>query len=312
MKSVSLGIVLLLAGSALAHPGHEQAIGPVSNAAAEKLPEPQVTIKVENGRRIIESNGIPDHRTGEFPNRGNPNSIKAQEHRFTMPVEPKVNEKPTEMSLGMSFGVAINGIPMDPNTAEFWRRNRDWNYDAKSGKINLGLDQNNAHVQPTGAYHYHGVPTALINAIRQQQKKDKKIDMVLVGYAADGFPIYAVWGYQKADDVESRLVNLRSSYRLKKGNRPAGDIGPGGRYDETYFSDWAYVEGAGDLDECNGRTGVTPEYPDGTYYYVLTETYPFIPRQFRGTPDRSFRKGPGGRGPEGPGPGTRDRRTTHQ
>lgn len=53
------------------------------------------------------------------------------------------------------------------------------------------------------------------------------------------------------------------------------------------------MKGAGDLDEANGRFGVTPEFPQGTYHYVLTENFPFIPRQFKGTPDSSFfRRGP--------------------
>jgi hypothetical protein len=103
------------------------------------------------------------------------------------------------------------------------------------------------------------------------------------------------------------VKQLTSSYRLKKGKRPAG---PGGTYDGTFIQDWEYVAGAGDLDECNGRTGVTPAYPQGTYYYVLTEKFPFIPRAFRGTPDASFdRRGPppgrpgrpGGRRPPPPG-----------
>ena len=54
-----------------------------------------------------------------------------------------------------------------------------------------------------------------------------------------------------------------------------------------------FVAGAGDLDACNGRTGPTPEFPGGTYHYVLTETFPFIPRLWHGTPDPSFlRRGP--------------------
>ena len=32
----------------------------------------------------------------------------------------------------------------------------------------------------------------------------------------------------------------------------------------TFTSDYQYVANSGDLDECNGRTGVTPEYPAGT------------------------------------------------
>ena len=34
-------------------------------------------------------------------------------------------------------------------------------YEAMTGGINLGLDDNHAHVQSTGAYHYHALPTGL-------------------------------------------------------------------------------------------------------------------------------------------------------
>ncbi|MGB0733877.1 MAG: YHYH protein, partial [Pontibacterium sp.] len=48
------------------------------------------------------------------------------------------------------------------------------------------------------------------------------------------------------------------------------------------------------LDECNGRFGVTNEYPNGTYHYVISTEYPYIPRCFHGKPDRSFMRGKGG------------------
>jgi hypothetical protein len=94
---------------------------------------------------------------------------------------------------------------------------------------------------------------------------------------------------------------MKSSYRLKQGTRPTTNGQPGGKYDGIFVEDFAYVAGSGDLDECSGRFGVTPEFPGGTYYYVLTSDFPFVPRAFRGTPDSSFspRGGPGG----GKGPG---------
>jgi hypothetical protein len=30
-----------------------------------------------------------------------------------------------------------------------------------------------------------------------------------------------------------------------------------------------------DLDECRGRVGATPEFPDGVYHYHLTTTFPY-------------------------------------
>jgi len=261
----------------------------------------------EGGYRIIRANGIPNHPHGKFPNRGNPNSISAQNYIFRVPLDPKPSSRPTA-SGRLLFGIALNGVPFDPGTAEFWNDDprSGWRYDALSGKINLGIDQSNAHVQPSGAYHYHGLPLGLISKLGGGER------MLMIGWAADGFPIYSQYAFDAANDSKSGVRKMRSSYRLKKGARPGG---PRGRYDGTFNEDWEYVSGSGDLDECNGRFGVTPEFPNGTYYYCITETYPFISRSFRGTPDSSFRHqgggppggrgGPGGRGPPGRGGGRR-------
>jgi hypothetical protein len=52
----------------------------------------------------------------------------------------------------------------------------------------------------------------------------------------------------------------------------------------TFMQDYEFVAGFGDLDECNGRFGVTPEFPKGVYHYYVTETYPYIQRCVKGTP----------------------------
>jgi hypothetical protein len=80
---------------------------------------------------------------------------------------------------------------------------------------------------------------------------------------------------------------MKSSYHLKPAPQASG---PGGQPDGTFTADYQYAAGSGDLDECEGRIGVTPEYPQITNYYVLTKDYPFIPRFFRGEPDSSFQR----------------------
>lgn len=250
----------------------------------------RVQIRTQQEFRYISSNGIPVHPIGRFPNRRNPNRVSEQRYEFRVAVRPQQVDKVTWLQHG-SFGVAVNGVPFDPFTAEYWRFNRNsgWRYEALSGKLDLGLDSNNAHVQPNGAYHYHGVPNGLVNRLRGGTR------VLLIGWAADGFPIYSSYGYIDPMDAESGTVKLAASYKLKKGIRPNG---PGGQYDGTFVEDYEYVADAGDLDECNGRFGVTPEYPDGIYHYVITEQFPFIPRGYKGTPDRSFQR-------RGPGPGGR-------
>ncbi len=248
----------------------------------------------EDGRyRYITSNAIPDHATGSFPNRRNPNAIKAQALEFRLPLNPVRIGRFAPIDR-LSFGVAVNGVPFDPYTAEFWQRNRQsgWRYEAISPTLDLGLDQNNAHVQPDGTYHYHGVPKGLIKSWSPDQHS------IRIGFAADGFPVYAMFGYADPDDPGSPVVALRSSWRVKTGTRPGG---PGGPYDGTYGEDFEYVPGLGDLDEANGRETVTPEYPQGTYAYFVTESFPFIPRLLAGIGDPSFNKGPGGMPPGGPG-----------
>jgi hypothetical protein len=267
-------------------------------------------IEVRSGYRYIDANGIPDHATGQFPNRGNPNSISAQSYHFRVPLNPTPSHGENR---GYVFGVAVNGVPFDPGTAELWNNNKRWHYEALSGMLagrgSLGADENLAHVQPNGAYHYHGLPYGLLRRLNYQSK------MALVGYAADGYPIYGPYCYKSANDPKSGLKILKSSYRLKSGTRPGGNDGPGGAYDGSFSTDYEFVKGAGDLDEYNGRTGVTPEYPHGTFYYVLTDNWPFVPREFRGVPDDTFSKqgqagGPGSRngrqgrkGSPGGGPG---------
>ncbi len=234
--------------------------------------------RIENGVRIIVANGLPSHQTGGFPNRHNPNTIRTQRWSFRMPLQPQLLATPAP--LGMSpFGIALNGVLFDPGTAETWNGNKRWHQEALSGLINLGLDRNNAHVQPNGSYHYHGLPVSLIAQRRQHSQP------TLLGYAADGFPIYDQWGFGAA---KRRGGALQSSYRLRRGYRPAGRNGPGGRYSGLYTADYEYIEGLGDLDQCNARMGITPEYPQGTYYYVLTNRFPHVPRCFHARPDPSF------------------------
>jgi hypothetical protein len=299
LKRILLGGGLaLLALPCSAHPGHEDssvlllaALERDSRSSAATTLTNQVTITMENGYRVIRANGLPDHAPGQFPNRGNPNSLSAQSYTFRVTLSPKTNAVPRD-GRGAWFGVALNGVPFEPGTGEFWNGQREWNYEAKSGFINLGLDQNNAHVQPTGAYHYHGLPLGLMANLGGDGKK-----MLLVGYAADGFPIYTSLGHSVAMNAAGPLQKMRSSWQIKQGDRTGG---PGGKYDGKFTADYEYVPGSGDLDECNGRFGVTPEYPQGIYHYYITEEFPQLARHWRGTPDGSFFKQRGG-GPSGPG-----------
>jgi YHYH protein len=250
----------------------------------------EVAITEQDGYRHITSNGIPNHPTGSFPNRNNPNRIAPQHYSFQVPLHPEASTAPTPLGL-WPFGVAVNGIPFDPGAAEFWNRdfNSGWQYEALGGGVNLGVDGSNAHVQPNGAYHYHALPSALIASLGDADAP------VLIGYAADGYPIY-----NQYCQVNGTPEKMYASYTIKSGQRSGG---PGGRHTGEFVQDYGYKPDLGNLDETNGHDTATNEYPGGTYHYHLTETFPYIPRQFHGTPDTSFmRGGPGGpNGQRGPG-----------
>ena len=141
---------------------------------------------------------------------------------------------------GQNFGIAVNGVTFDPTTAEFWGGNRQWRYEAMTGFMGarggLGVDENLAHVQPSGAYHYHGMPMGLL------KKLDYTHKMALVGWAADGYPVYSPYAYTDASKASSPLKKLKASYKLKSGQRQDTD-GPGGVYDGSFESDFEFVKG---------------------------------------------------------------------
>ncbi|MEM9172332.1 MAG: YHYH protein [Pseudomonadota bacterium] len=246
--------------------------------------------------RAIDSNSIPAHRVGDFPNTGNPNAIDVVDINYEVVLRVEAEQpNTTQPNSANHVAISVGGIQFDPNTAEYYNndRNSGWNYEALtigsaanaslSGAIGyLGTDCNNAHVQPTGKYHYHGMPEELVSDLLAASGNDLlNPAMVLVGYAADGYPVYARWAYSDPMDANSALSVMRGSYELIDGTRPSG---PGGSYDGTFVQDWEFVADSGDLDACNGRFGVTPQYPNGIYHYFVTDDYPFIQRCVWGTP----------------------------
>ena len=255
---------------------------------------------IDGAKRVLTANGIVDHDVGDFPNPGNPNTIAPQAYNASVPVTP-AGTGSTVASGVQVFGVLFSGAVLDAGTAETWNDDPAWRYEAlrystagdyfgsddTMHPTALGVDCNLAHVQPGGAYHYHGVPTSLVPATPEVRH---------VGWAADGYPIVVTYGHTDGNDAASDVRVLRASYRVKSGTRPAGS--PGGTYDGTFGADWEYVPGLGDLDACNGRvdtfevngTVVT------TYAYVLTDTFPYIPRCWTAAPDPSFSRTGGGAG----------------
>ena len=261
---------------------------------------PYVSENIDNNNNTltITSNSIPNHNVGLFGKLFgalNPNAIKPQSETYTISLSPK--ETGTLISLlgengpNYKFGILFNGLELDPIAAEPFphkdrrSQNSNWTWNLEALNANLGLDECNAHVQPTGKYHYHGKPTLYLENLNINPKQ-----MTQIGYAADGFPIYYKYAYKDPAGINSEIIAMTSSYQLKSGNRPGdGETAPCGKYNGIYSADYEYIEGLGTLDKANGRNGITPQYPEGTYYYVLTDEFPSIPRYFKGSPSNDFK-----------------------
>lgn len=238
--------------------------------------------------RELTANGIPDHEVGTFPNEDNPNTISEQSVSASYTLTPTETTSSTE--LGGPAGVIayiLNGVKIDPGTGgtcddsgttcDLGSNVGSWRIEALGQtSFSFGADDNNAHVQPDGQYHYHGMPEGFI-----AKQGGNSSTMTLIGWAADGFPIYARYGYSVADDATSSLKVITGSYQLVStvsDSRPSTDTYALG----TFSQDWEYVEDLGDLDECNGRVGVTPEFPEGIYHYYATDSYPYFQRCVKG------------------------------
>ena len=257
----------------------------------------------DNSHRILNGNGIPNHEVGTFPNQNNPNTIREQNVNKRFSLCPEIiSESGLELvGPALAIAYALNSVKFDPGTAgrcndagecSLAQGRGNWNIEALGhDTFDFGDDMNHAHVQPNGEYHYHGMPELLMEFLGNNQ------GMTIVGWASDGFPVYARNGFSNANDSTSEVIELQSSYKLKSqpdANRPntltalLGGPGQGSNNLNrpiemgAFTQDYEYVEGLGDLDQCNGRFGVTPEFPNGIYYYVVSDDFPFFTRCLKG------------------------------
>jgi hypothetical protein len=245
------------------------------------------------------TNNIPDHEYGPF---GGMNTLEGQDFDYSMCLFPELGTSTTELiedpdsqgcGNGIIFGISIQGVNYSPFARLYWvnpttmEENLDWHIEAD---FTLNMDLNGGHVNMVSRYHYHNIPTDyFINDLNIDGTSHSPI----IGYAADGFPIYYKFLYTDGDNPNSGISDFESSYALKAGSRPGDGISaPDGVFDGNYVEDYDYTSSLSELDECGMRFGKTPDYPEGTNYYVLTDNWPYIPRCLKGKfVDNSFRLG---------------------
>ncbi|HTA95985.1 MAG TPA: YHYH protein [Verrucomicrobiae bacterium] len=239
---------------------------------------------------------------------------------------PRTNSVPAKkvLSSGGAVGMFVDGVAMYNNwDANFWNGTADvslngtngfWNRDAY---VNEGasFDPANAHQPSSGQYHYHANPPALryelgdhvdLNSttkIYTESTNTATKHSSILGWAADGFPIYGPYGYAISNDASSGIKRMISGFVIRNGQFGTSNLTahgrttipawatrlygvasnilagptvstsfPLGRYmeDNDYLGDHGYKQGVDfDLDEYNGRYCVTPEFPGGTYAYFV-------------------------------------------
>ncbi|WP_070963742.1 YHYH protein [Vibrio sonorensis] len=259
----------------------------------------QVNFSSSGTKCIIQSNAIPNH---DF-NDGSANfatDVSEQSLDYQMTATPVLSGF-TDLSLGTSEAILLNGVKVDLLAAACYgvgseplgqekigcgqnQIGNPWRYDPMSPLNNFGTDTHNAHVQPTGEYHYHGNPVALF-----EQECVGKSASPVIGFAADGYPVYGSCFFDSSTGNVRKAV---SSYRLKSGTRQAeagyttpvagNGVVASNSYDGQFRGDWEYVVALGDLDQCNGMT------VNGQYGYYVTDSFPWMINCFRGSADASF------------------------
>lgn len=127
---------------------------------------------------VVQSDGIPTHKTGTYPNATNPNRILKQNYRFFIPLHPEKAKKTTPTPFG-PIGVALNGIP-------FYNPYNREGRDAVFGPFAEIFDSCCGHPDQAGRYHYHKYPVC----VKSPFKDPKGAHSPLIGYAFDGFALY--------------------------------------------------------------------------------------------------------------------------
>lgn len=223
-------------------------------SANADLDDPEVNASCEGGDVVVTSNGIPDYTYIET----SPGQPTDRDHTFSFPASPTVADTVTPVPYLGTSAVTLGGIPIFGPT------------EGTGGDVESLpgiLSDCGSHNGPSG-FHIH-----LILSSSETDclftPDEVAAEPQLVGYAFDGFPIY------------TGIDQYTSSWELT---------------DESLFATdtWAahtYVEGSGDLDECNGLTDA-----DGNYAYYTTATFPYIMGCYTGVVDLDAAGGGGGGG----------------
>ena len=152
---------------------------------------------------------------------------------YLIPAIPKKGSSNDEISIVENMGVSKDGIPLTGHPPSVTQGPPGMMGQSGGGGI-PSIDPCGGHIDPFGYYHLHFGAEEMNNVLTANDITEisctnfTQSETVFIGYAKDGYPIYA-----SKDDENSLLENL---------------------------------------DECQGHTSVTVDYPDGVYHYHVSST----------------------------------------
>lgn len=229
-------------------------------------------------------------------------------------------------------GQKWTGSSESPAGTGYWYRDAYVNEGASFDPANAhqpGSGQHHYHASPVALRHLLGDHVEYDATTKTYSESAAPVTKhsPILGWVRDGHPIYGPYAYANPNDAGSGVRRMTSGYQLRNGlrntdnlaatgrgslpawatrryNVAANQAGPGvsgtyplGRYmeDNAYLGDLGFTQGVDfDLDEFNGRFGVTPEFPGGTYAYFVsigsdgTPVFPYnIGRAYYGNPTGS-------------------------
>ena len=215
------------------------------------------------GKRLIRTNGIPNHPYHHAREMPNPNQACEQLVEFQLPLFPKRRTASQPAPTGITGVLKTGGFIFSP----FSSRDNDNDIAMHHSIEGLTLDACDGHADPFCHYHYHGVKKNCIHDCVFEACK-------LIGWMVDGFPLYSACG------------ELKSCYHFKP---VQSDSAMGDDSHDYVFDPVGERHGVScDLDDANGVDFTNLELLDNFgveitgYGYVATEEYPFVPPRISG------------------------------
>ncbi len=222
-----------------------------------------VTVTLGNGSWTFNSDGLPASNfvAADYAVPGNPFDVSAtgatvvasasilkdQNYDYTLPLTPRYSKSVTTTNQGPIGFLLDGGAMYNPYEANHATVATSDNFIATSNGVSASfLDDCDGHPGPGGQYHYHGLPSCLIQ------------------YATGGTPSVA------------SVTSLAGSTTTAVSETTAASRRPlilGFAFDGYGIYDNIAMNGAtvpvSSLDACNGIFSPVPGYPHGIYHYVL-------------------------------------------